>query len=504
MKLPQVLHGPRRGQFALLIANGLAQALAALAVAALVSRLVDAAVQPVAAGNPLSRTTTLALLLTLVGVVALLRWHGRVTAERMAQGYVHRVRARLLRKIETISPRAWLSQSRGGMLLRFFGDMTALGNWVSRGLAQLAVSATLCIALTLGLFAYEPALALLPLALLGTAALLAARMTTALDDAVLTLRRARARLASRAAEQIVDSPLLAGGGDLAAPQRRLLRQSRRVRDSAIRTRSRAAALAASIDGLALLAPALGVALLPALVRPGSTSAGDFAALLALGGLLATPLRDLARVFEDWRRGRIARAKLQAFLELPDLRSGPESLGNEEYPVSLEIRAVPLGDPARALSLTIPAGEKQLLLMPRGAARAELVSLLLRTTEPRDGFVRLNGISLRRIARRELRRAVAIAGSGVLPAGTRGLSDTAQRQRALQQAIARAPRLLIVEGIDGGGEAALRNAAIAQLRALPTTVLFITDDPAWRTEFDRVEIVDMPSTANVTPLRRATP
>src|SRR5487761_2359591 len=59
----------------------------------------------------------------------------------------------------TLRPRALQSRSRGGMALRFVGDLVSLRRWVSLGLARLTVAGVVTAATLLALAVLDPLLA---------------------------------------------------------------------------------------------------------------------------------------------------------------------------------------------------------------------------------------------------------------------------------------------------------------------------------------------------------
>ena len=64
-----------------------------------------------------------------------------VDAEKLGQDYVFELRQQLFAHISRLSPRSLQRRSQGGTMLRFIGDMNALRQWISLGIARLAVAA---------------------------------------------------------------------------------------------------------------------------------------------------------------------------------------------------------------------------------------------------------------------------------------------------------------------------------------------------------------------------
>jgi len=137
MQLPATLQGARRRRFAALVAIGAGQAGAAVATVLLVRRVFD----DVVGGTGGAAAWLVVALVAAAALSAWLRYAERVAAERLGQNYVNEVRLTLFDRLSSLAPRSLQRHSQGGVLLRFVGDLTALRQWVSLGLARLLVAA---------------------------------------------------------------------------------------------------------------------------------------------------------------------------------------------------------------------------------------------------------------------------------------------------------------------------------------------------------------------------
>jgi ABC-type multidrug transport system fused ATPase/permease subunit len=202
--MPSLLNAARRRQLAWLIANGIAQALGALASAWLVHSLfVQLGQDALQLGATMLSAAGIAVAAM---VVAWLRVNERARAEAMGQDYVTELRLELFDCLSAVSLRALSRHSRGGTLLRFIGDLKSMKRWVSLGIARLAVG---CVSLGVALLA----LAWLNgwMALAAATALLAGALSAFLlgkyvDAAVREARKQQARLAANVNRRSAISP----------------------------------------------------------------------------------------------------------------------------------------------------------------------------------------------------------------------------------------------------------------------------------------------------------
>jgi ABC-type multidrug transport system fused ATPase/permease subunit len=389
MRLPVVFAGQRRLWLLRLALNGSLQAAAGLTLSMILSRAVDGIA---ATANPssINVATDMVLASALCMLIALLRWLERADAERVAQNYVFRVRQRILRVMWAL-PSADLARSgHGGLVLRFVGDMSAIGQWVGRGIAKLTSASLLLAGVMAGLAWRDWRLAVLGAAILLAAGGIAALTGPALMQAVRELRHRRSRLAALLTEHLAAHASIRQSGGASRALRQSERASRRVRESAVRAARRSGLFEAGVELLALFLPLAALSIIALYRTAGGGTLGDAVAIIALCTLLATPLRELARVFEYAQRAALARAKIGAFLaHRRPLRIAPAS-GPTSAGIAVELRGVSCAPALAGASMTIAAGAHVCIRGATGSGRTTLLQLLLGQRTPESGAVLLAG------------------------------------------------------------------------------------------------------------------
>src|ERR687895_209683 len=215
--LPRLVTGRRRWLLALLVANGVGQAATATATVL----LVEATFERLLAGGPRGSVGALlpyagGLVLTALAV-GYLRARERADAERLGQSYVHDLRTTMYARLAALSPRALQRRSQGSVMLRFVGDLRAVGQWVSLGLSRLLVGGVFAVGSLAALAVIAPPLA----AAVGL--VLALRLATALGSGG-TMRH-RARLAANLGDKVGAIGVLQLSGRMGRERRKLHRQS---------------------------------------------------------------------------------------------------------------------------------------------------------------------------------------------------------------------------------------------------------------------------------------
>ncbi|MFY0992535.1 ABC transporter transmembrane domain-containing protein [Halomonas sp. C05BenzN] len=151
------------------------------------------------------------------------------------------------------------------------------------------------------------------------------------------------------------------------------------------------------------------------VLTGSMTAGELSAFVFYAVLAAGAVAALAEVAGDVQRAAGAAERLQELLDTRPRIHAPASPTPLPDPVAGDIRleGVSFTYPGRevpallGLDLHVRPGERVALVGPSGGGKSTLLALLLRFHDPDNGRLRLDGIDLRDLAPRSLRRVMGL-------------------------------------------------------------------------------------------------
>lgn len=396
MGMPSLLSGGRRRLFFYLVANGFGQALIAVLTALLVRHGFDQLVmRPDALKSEAAILLPLAMVATVLAT-AWLRWRGNIDGERLGQGYVHAVRMRLFRHLTTIGAEGARRMSRGALVLRFVGDLTALRNWVSLGLARLTVSGLATGLALLALTLVEPVIAIaVAVSMLVTGSLIFT-VGPRLRHRTREVRRHRGRIAALINDRISHIGVVEVFGQEQREIKRVRRASKRLRGALIQRARVVGLLRALSEASAGFASMCALVVGALQVAAGQATAGAVVSAMVIAGLLASRLHDLSRVYEYWNAAGIAREKQQQVLRLTPVgrsiarrvtrttsTNGPELAG-------IELRNVSKPPLFESLDLTITPGERVAIIGANGAGKSTLLRMLCGLVEPESGKALLGG------------------------------------------------------------------------------------------------------------------
>jgi ATP-binding cassette, subfamily B, bacterial len=408
--LPRVLVGERRTLFALLVANGFAQALAGLASARLTLYAFDVMVDGRPPG-PAALAGIAAALCACALAIGWLRCRERVEAERMGQGYARELRSLLFDQLGRLSLRALQVRRRGSVMLRFVGDLKSFRQWLSLGLARLTVSAVTICASLLGLAVIDALLAAIALIVLLAGALVTARFGAQAQDSIRLARRRQSHLAANLGEKLASMAVVQLFGQLRRERRRLERQGARLEGAMIAQARAQARLRSCAEVTAHMAAAAVLVAGVLQVAAGATSLPHVAAAMTLVGLMVPALRDLGLVHSYYTAARVSRERVAAFLAQPVLADhAPSALGLITVRGSVEFRDVSLGDTLRGFSATAAPGRVTAIVGANGAGKSTLLALAARLLDPDSGAVLIDGQPLSSVTIESVRRSVGMVGA----------------------------------------------------------------------------------------------
>lgn len=456
MKLPPILVGDRAVAFARLVGNGALQVALTIVIGLLAADLLA----PIPS-RPASITGL--LLLPLAGGVFLLRWLERVDAARMAQSYVYELRMAMFRRVWQSRSSGIARQAQGAILLRLMGDMGAIGRWIGQGLARLAVTTAIVLGVSGALAWIEPVVAAAAITLLLVLVGAARLVQGPLDRAVRRARAARGHLANRATDSLMSLLAIQVSGTAVRERRRIDRACRETRSATVNEVGWSASILAGSEVVAMLAPALAVVAV-ALWTSDPASRSTLPVVILLLGLLVAPMRDVMRVFELWRKARVAEEKLAKILQMPRLakaRVTPALAIDRAW--SLELDGVVVEGLLRPVDLRAARGDRILLSGVAGSGKTSLLMSCIRLLDPDSGTVRVNGHDLRDLDLAALRSRIALVSPALgIPRGSLRRLLTLRRPDAtdeelrqviirchLEKALARLPQGLNTRIGNGG-------------------------------------------------------
>lgn len=154
------------------------------------------------------------------------------------------------------------------------------------------------------------------------------------------------------------------------------------------------------------------------VVAGRLEVGTYSVLVFLTQRLLWPLTRLGETLDQYQRAMASTTRVMNLLDTPiEIHSGDTPLQVEEVRGEVVLKEVTFAYHDRApvihnLSLHIGAGKTIAIVGSTGSGKSTLVKLLLRLYEVQRGTITLEGIDLRQLRLKDLRRAIGLVSQDV--------------------------------------------------------------------------------------------
>jgi ABC-type multidrug transport system fused ATPase/permease subunit len=299
----------------------------------------------------------------------------------------------------------------GHLMTRFTADLTAIRNWVARGLAAWVTGGAMLVGLVAFLTWQAVAFGIAIAGLVGLLAVVTFTVGPVLGARIREARRRRARLSAFMGERLTAMQGVRAVRIGARDRRRLERLSRRLGTALVSREAWSGFVRALPLAAGLLAPALAIASIA--VTPGATpSITEMVLVMTVASLVTRPLGQLAQAFVHRSNYRIARRMLRPLFELPTQptrRSGGRTL--RQGASRLDIRRLDMPAGTRRWSAAMCGGGRIIVSGPPGSGKTRLLRRLAGFERVRRRRVVLNGRDVATIARESLHREVRLLSPG---------------------------------------------------------------------------------------------
>ncbi len=534
LRIPPIFAEARRRDLLMLVLIGLLQSAMAVTLVLTVRQVFDGLMQ--GTGMTTGLMWAGGVMVGLAVLAPLVQRAHAVAAESLGQSYVLALRHALFNHLLRLPPRALQARHRGGLTLRFIGDMGAVRRWISLGLSRLLMTGMTCAGVFAVLLWLAPRLAV------GLAVCLALGLWGSvwvgggLRQRTREARRQLSRLAAYVQERVVALSSVQAYGQLSRERRRMSRRLQRARDASVSRAASAGLTRGMAEAVALLAYAVILLVGVIEVASGRASVGVVVAAVTVVGVLLPQLRSLGRTIEYWHGYRVSMGKIDDLLSL----RGRTTQVADAPPLRLtrgEIILEQICSPGsvQAVHARVAPGERIAVTGDNGAGKSTLLSLFVRLVDPDAGRILLDGQDIARVRLSSLRAQVALVSRDLpllrgtvdynlryrnrrvdpdtmaqvermcgidamlaqWPEGrrfklTEGGGNLSAGQRArlmLARAMTGFPRVLLLDEMDSALDAAGRELFDRIIATYPGTIIWVSHDPECVGQADRVWMLE---------------
>jgi ABC-type multidrug transport system fused ATPase/permease subunit len=396
--------------------------LAVSSVLAIASQITGILV-PVLAGvviNELRSDPDTQLLVLEVGAIVLLglvrgalMYGRRVISGRQALGVEYDLRDELYSHLLRLSFGFYDRSQTGQLMSRATIDLQSVRFFLGYGLIFFAQHVVTIVVVTAVLFVYSWQLALIALAITPVVALTAYRYSRVSHPVLRDVQQTLGEVATVAEESITGVHVVKSFAQEERRAERFGAAANTVFARTLAANRQRALYVPLLTFLPLVAQALVLLAAGRMVISGSLSLGAFFTFNLLLAMLVMPLRMLGMWIGQAQRAIAAGERIFEILDEPEQVSDrPDAQPLAPGPGHVVFEGVSFGyDPSRAVledvSLDVPAGRTIALIGPTGSGKTTLATLVPRFYDTTTGRVLVDGVDVRDLVRRSLRREIGV-------------------------------------------------------------------------------------------------
>ena len=362
---------------------------------------------------------TQVLVLEVAAIVLLglirggLMYGRRVISGRQALAVEYDLRDELYSHFLRLSFGFYDRSQTGQLMSRATIDLQSVRFFLGYGLIFFAQHVVTIVVVTIVLFFYSWQLALVALAITPVIALTAFRYSRVSHPVLRDVQQTLAEVAIVAEESITGVHVVKSFAQEERRAERFGAAANTVFSKTLSANRQRALYVPLLTFLPLLAQALVLLAAGRMVISGSLSLGAFFAFNLLLAMLAMPLRMLGMWIGQAQRAIAAGERIFEILDEPEeISDRPGAQALPAGPGHVVFDGVSFGyDPERPVledvGLDIPAGRTIALIGPTGSGKTTLAALVPRFYDTTEGRVLVDGVDVRDLLRRSLRREIGV-------------------------------------------------------------------------------------------------
>ena len=337
----------------------------------------------------------------------------RLISGRQALAVEYDIRDELYSQLLRLSFGFYDRSQTGQLMSRATIDLQSVRFFLGYGLIFFAQHVVTIAVVTIVLFVLDWRLALVALAITPVIVYTAARYSRVSHPVLRDVQAKLADVSTVAEESIVGVHVVKSFSQEERRDEDFRRAADSVFEQTIAANRQRALYVPLLTFLPLLAQAAVLLFAGRMVVSGSISLGQFVTFNLLLAMLVLPLRMLGMWIGQAQRATAAGERIFEILDEPEeIRDRPDAIALPPGPGNVRFEGVSFGyDPARLVledvDLDVAPGRTIALIGRTGSGKTTLASLVPRFYDPTAGTVLIDGVDVRDVQRRSLRRAIGV-------------------------------------------------------------------------------------------------
>ena len=360
-----------------------------------------------------SRLTLDVAVYVLVGMTA---WIVGTTTWLMLAGIGQQIvldlRRDLFEHLTSLSLRYFSQQKAGWIIARLTSDVDALSDVLNQGLTTLVVNSMTLIAAIVGLFYLDWRLGIVALVVLPPGVIVTRWFQTTSHVAFADVRTRIAAVTAQLAESVSGMAVVQAFNRERAFQTEFADLNEANRVSNVYAQKLSSVFFPAIEFLGVTATVFVLFAGAQLIDGGSLEIGTLIAAIGMLQLVFAPLQELSELYGQVQAASAAMTKISTVLDaerdITDREGAPE-IGRIAGHLELDNVVFAYGDEPviHGISIDVPEGGCVALVGESGGGKSTTAKLIARFYDPLEGAVRVDGVDLRDVQLRSVRRQLGV-------------------------------------------------------------------------------------------------
>ncbi len=369
--------------------------------------------QPIAQGDLAGLTRIALLTATAFGGVYLASSGQQYLLSWVGQRVLATLRDDLFRCLQALPLGYHDSHIVGVTISRVVNDVAVINELLSEGLITLIGDILMLAGIIVVMLSLSPRLALLTFSVLPLMLLITALFARRAKVAFRTTRSRIAAVVGDLAEDLSGIRVIQAFAQEGASQERFDEVNRANRDAYVAAMSLSFVFLPAVEFLSMLATGIVLWFGGIAVARAELTLGVVVAFLAYVSRFFQPIQELSQLYTTMQAAMAGGERVLELLDTePEIQDRPDAVEMPLIAGRIELRNVSFayrGD-ARVLhevDLTIEPGQAVALVGPTGAGKTSIANLVARLYDVSDGAVLIDGLDVRDVTQRSLRRQMGL-------------------------------------------------------------------------------------------------
>jgi subfamily B ATP-binding cassette protein MsbA len=330
----------------------------------------------------------------------------------VGQWVMHDLRRSVYSHIQRLSLSFHDHKQTGDLISRVTSDIDAIQSFIASGLLSALVNSMTLIGMVGVMFYINWQFTLIALSVAPVLFVVVFSYTRRIKKASREVRKKEGEIVNVVQEVLTSIRVVKAFAREEYEQRRLEEESLESVEAALHARGLKAKLSPIVDVMVAIGTSLVLWFGARMVLAGTLSAGSLVVFIFYLGKMYKPMQELSKMTDSYSKAAVGYERIREVLEtqrdvrdLPGARKAPALHGGIEFDhVSFGYER---GSPIlKDVSFRIEPGQVAALVGPTGAGKTTIISLIPRFYDPWEGTVKVDGLDVRSLQQKSLRRQIS--------------------------------------------------------------------------------------------------